>query len=294
MSKPDEHPPENSKRPKLDSFEVKIGDENLNFRTVEIDDPKPTGRQILKAAGAHPVEEFIASVLLPDGTLEDLRLDELYDLRDRGVEKVIVIRSDRSFRFLIDGKDQEWGKPMISGLALKRLVGVNPATHDVYQEVRGGDDILIRDTDLVDLSKPGVEKFFTAIAQTTEGLTALPPRDVAYLEGRGLKYQIVQEGAQRAVILHAFPLPAGKFDAAEVDVLIQLPPGYPDCAPDMFYCLPWLKLMPACTEPRATEARLQFCGQVWQRWSRHNNEWRPGVDGLHTMVKRVERAFEAA
>jgi hypothetical protein len=35
-------------------------------------------------------------------------------------------------------------------------------------------------------------------------------------------------------------------------------------------------------------------GHNWQRWSRHNNSWRPGVDGLHTMIKRIEHALAKA
>ena len=42
-------------------------------------------------------------------------------------------------------------------------------------EVRGGgQDVLIRDGDLIDLSKPGIEHFITLIRDTTEGLLALP------------------------------------------------------------------------------------------------------------------------
>lgn len=279
---------------RADRYKVEIGDETLTFRTVELNDPVPTGRQLIQAAGARPVEEFVASAFMADGTLEDLRLDELFDLRARGVERVIVVRTDRSFRFLVDGKDMEWPKPVVSGLVLKRLAGVDPARHDVYQEIRGADDVLVRDTDLVDLTKPGVERFFTAVAQTTEGLSALPPRDATYLQGRGFAHDVVEDAGQRGVILRAFPLPEGKFNVPSTDVLILLPPGYPDCAPDMFYCLPWLNLAATGAEPRATQVRQMFQGRSWQRWSRHNYEWRPGVDGLHTMVKRVERALAEA
>ncbi|POR41327.1 multiubiquitin domain-containing protein [Methylobacterium sp. V23] len=275
-------------------YKVEIGDENLNFRTVEIDDPVPTGRQLIKAAGGHPAEEFVASAFMPDGTLEDLRLDELFDLRHHGIERVIVVRTDRSFRILIDDKDIEWPKPVVSGLVLKRLAGVDPAKHDVYQEIRGADDILVRNTDLIDLTKPGVERFFTAVAQTTEGLLALPPRDANYLETRGIAHDVFEEGGSRGIILRGFTLPVGKFSVPAADILILLPPGYPDCSPDMFYCIPWLTFATTGTEPRATQVRQQFQGLTWQRWSRHNHEWRPGIDGLHTMVKRVERALEEA
>ena len=109
-----------------------------------------------------------------------------------------------------------------------------------------------------------------------------------------MPFDVVEGGGQRGVILRGFALPEGKFTVASTDVLILLPPGYPDAPPDMFYCLPWLTLAATRQEPRATQARLAFNGQTWQRWSRHNSEWRPGIDGLHTMVKRAERAFAKA
>lgn len=279
----------------LPRFQILIGDAELNFRQIEIPDPIVTGRQILEAAGARPVDEHLAIAVLEDGALETLREEELFDLRAKGAEKVLIFKTDRSFRFKVDDREREYGVNLVSGRVLKILAGVDPATHDVYQEVRGGEDLLIRNSDIVDLAKPGVEKFFTAIAQTTEGLsTFLPPRDVEYLEGRGIAYEDGSEGGQAGVVLKALPLPEGKFAATAVDVLILLPPGYPDCPPDMFYCLPWLKLQPTGGDPRAASVSHAFRGQTWQRWSRHNNAWRPGVDGIHTMVKRIELALVEA
>ena len=77
-------------------------------------------------------------------------------------------------------------------------------------------------------------------------------------------------------------------------VLIQLPPGYPDVAPDMFYLMPWVKLRNGGRYPSAANVAQSFAGQTWQRWSRHNSEWRPGIDGIWTMIKRVEDALEKA
>ena len=58
---------------------------------------------------------------------------------------------------------------MISGMTLKKLAGVDPATYGVWLEVRGAEDRPIGDTEMVDLSAAGVERFFTGIKQTTEG-----------------------------------------------------------------------------------------------------------------------------
>jgi Prokaryotic E2 family E len=62
----------------------------------------------------------------------------------------------------------------------------------------------------------------------------------------------------------------------------------------MFYSSPQLKLSATGALPRATEFTFSFQGQSWQRWSRHNTEWRPGIDGISTMLKRVEYALEVA
>lgn len=122
----------------------------------------------------------------------------------------------------------------------------------------------------------------------------LPKKCQQYLANRGLVYDQVEEGVQKAVILHGVQLPEGKYDAAQADILIMLPPGYPDCAPDMFYALPWLSLATTKSYPRNADQSVGFKGLNWQRWSRHNSEWRPGVDGIWTMMKRIEEALEVA
>ena len=95
--------PENDPR-----FPVFIADEGLNFKKHVFDDPKVLGRQLIEAAGGHPVDEHVAIAILPDGDFKDIRLDESHDLRGHGAEKVLVARTDRVFKFKIDDKDLEW------------------------------------------------------------------------------------------------------------------------------------------------------------------------------------------
>ncbi|WP_171616057.1 E2/UBC family protein [Roseicella sp. DB1501] len=125
-------------------------------------------------------------------------------------------------------------------------------------------------------------------------MTALPLKCRRYLTGRDMRFDEIEEGGQKAVILRGVPLPAGRFDAAAADILILLPAGYPDVAPDMFYALPWLRLVPANRYPNTADQSFVFGSQNWQRWSRHNDAWRSGVDGIWTMVKRVETALAVA
>lgn len=269
-------------------FRVLIGDENLNFKTYVFDDPKVLGREIIEANGSHPVDEHVAIAILPNGDFEDLRLDEKYDLRGRGAEKVIVARTDRSFKFKIDDKDLEWPHACISGFVLRKLADL-PKNYNLWQELPGQQDQKISDCDVVNLGEKGVERFISLVDQTTEG-DALPSFDQTFLSEHGYQFEVVQEGGVTGIILQTLDLPKGKFSSATVDILILLPAGYPDCAPDMFYASPHLTLTNGQV-PKACTVQLNFSGRVWQRWSRHNNAWRPGIDGLRTMIARIKTAL---
>ena len=111
---------------------------------------------------------------------------------------------------------------------------------------------------------------------------------------RGIAYRAVLDGSESEVILRAFVLPEGKFQVATADVLILLPSEYPDVPPDMFYFHPWLRLAPRNRYPAAADQPRQFDGGRWPRWSRHSQDWRPGIDGLRTMIKRVQAALTEA
>ena len=274
-------------------FRVLISDETLKFSPTVFDDPKVLGRQLIEAAGGHPVDEHAAIAILPNGDFEDIRLDESYDLRGRGAEKVLVVRTDRSFKFKIDDRDLEWPRACISGFVLKKLAKL-VENYSLWQEVRGGQDRKIADTDIINLDEPGVERFISLIDQTTEGREVLPSADRAYLADGGFAFEIVTETNQTGIILKDLTLPADKYDQPTANVLILLPGGYPDCAPDMFYTSPQLTLAATGAVPKAADVQQVFVGRTWQRWSRHNNAWRPGIDGLRTMVARVLTALEEA
>lgn len=124
-------------------------------------------------------------------------------------------------------------------------------------------------------------------------MSFLPPEDRAYLAEKGIAYEEREENGQKAVILRTWHLPDGHYDIGNADILIILPSNYPDAAPDMFYLLPWAKLARG-SYPRAADVPHTFAGQTWQRWSRHESAWRRGVDGIWTMIKRIEHALKIA
>ena len=122
----------------------------------------------------------------------------------------------------------------------------------------------------------------------------LPRKCRRYLSDRSIQFEEHEESGQKAVIVKQFGLPTGRFDAPSANILILLPCSYPDVAPDMFYTLPWLKLAGSNRHPNCADAHFEFQGRNWQRWSRHSNEWRAGVDGIWTTLKRVETALKSA
>lgn len=123
---------------------------------------------------------------------------------------------------------------------------------------------------------------------------SLPDRDREYLQGKQILFEEVTEGGQRAVIFKDRPLPSEQYDAGRADVLVILPGNYDDAPPDMFYTLPWLKLRRTGQYPTKADVPQTFVSKSWQRWSRHNNEWRAGIDGIWTVLQRIDTALRVA
>lgn len=74
-----------------------------------------------------------------------------------------------TFKIIVDQKPHDWPKPVITGLEIKRLAAVDPTKYDAWQDVRGPDDLLIKDDQEVNLTPNGTERFFTGKKTTTEG-----------------------------------------------------------------------------------------------------------------------------
>lgn len=148
------------KQPKK-GYRVTVANDQLKFKAYQVDDPVPLGRQILEIAGYDSDGDASLFAIVENGDFEDVRLDEKVDLRKRGVERFVAFQSDRLFRFEVENDQQNWGKPVISGRALRRLAKAGK-DDVIYLQVKGGTDRLIEPTDLVDLAEPGVERFFKA------------------------------------------------------------------------------------------------------------------------------------
>jgi len=122
----------------------------------------------------------------------------------------------------------------------------------------------------------------------------LPDLDQAYLGALAPGNNVSIEGGMTCVVIPGFPLPGG-FTIPSADLLLRLPPGYPDLPPDMWWFCP--SVQRADGHPiEATQSLENHLGRTWQRWSRHLNagQWRPGVDSLESYLALVRRELHAA
>lgn len=124
----------------------------------------------------------------------------------------------------------------------------------------------------------------------------LPEFDRDYLLKKGYQFEEKIDANRNGLILRNWLLPVGKYNLLTSDLLILIPNGYPEVRPDMWYFNPAILLAPSNISARQTQANINFEGKAWQRWSRHYpaNEWRSGVDGIHTYLKKVQTALESA
>jgi hypothetical protein len=141
-------------------YRIRFAQDNLNFRTLDLGDPVPLGRQVLTSAGLDPGDGFSLFAILSTGDFEDVRLDEPFDLRGRGAERFVAFQTDRIFKLTLNDRQLEWGKPGLNGSILYELAKVGK-DEAVFLEVRGGTDKPIAPSDLIDLTAPGIERFIT-------------------------------------------------------------------------------------------------------------------------------------
>lgn len=122
----------------------------------------------------------------------------------------------------------------------------------------------------------------------------LSEEDHAWLKERNFTYETsLDPSGLTNLIIKGYRLPDG-FDHEDVDLLVRLPSGFPDAAPDMFWVDPTIKLRKTGATAPASEQYEKHAGRNWQRFSRHLNPgaWRPGVDSLQSWIIAIRVLLE--
>lgn len=214
------------------------------------------------------------------------------DGRDPPKGKRYRIRVDKTH--IVFDKEEVTGREI-----LEEAEKTPPERFRLDQKLRGGDTRKIELDDVVDLTRPGLERFMTLPLDQTEGEPAaeetlrrefdLPGDDVTHLEARGLPWETMVEDGTNWLLIHEFPIPEG-YDHREATTALRIPSTYPTAQIDMVFFHPMLQLSDG-GNLAATQGRQRIGGAVYQRWSRHRtsqNPWRPGVDNVATHLALVE------
>lgn len=138
---------------------VQIAGDDLQFRPVHLEDRTPTGAQIAAAAGFTPDQLPVILQLLPSGALEDIRPDEIAKITD-GLNRFIVVESDRKYLLTVDGARFEWPCHHISGQTIRILADIADNKRLLLEREDEADKD-IENNEFVDLDEPGVERFIT-------------------------------------------------------------------------------------------------------------------------------------
>lgn len=116
--------------------------------------------------------------------------------------------------------------------------------------------------------------------------------DKAWLQARGFEFEVILEGGMTNLIIRSYQLPVG-YSHGAVDLLVRLPAGFPDAAPDMFWVDPRITLASGAEAP-ASNVYESHVGRQWQRFSRHlaGGAWRPGIDSLESWILTIRHLLE--
>lgn len=115
----------------------------------------------------------------------------------------------------------------------------------------------------------------------------LPDPDIEYLSSKGYTFDVSQQGSDVHIIIQDYAFPEA-YHPRQASLLIIIPAGYPNAKPDMFWTNPDIRMING-SWPKSSEVHQDFQGMNWQRWSRHLNNWRSGVDNLKTYMASVRK-----
>jgi hypothetical protein len=130
----------------------------VNGATVKFAGQTPKGERVIDKAGLKPVSEYVLIQLMRHSS-RSVGLDETVDLRAEGTEEFRAFKSDRIFRFTLNGHGYEWGVDKIPEPELRAIGHVRD--DEVLVLERGDDEVELQPADVLDLGNAGTEHLHT-------------------------------------------------------------------------------------------------------------------------------------
>jgi len=117
----------------------------------------------------------------------------------------------------------------------------------------------------------------------------LPEPDVDFLIEKEFDCDVFGAPNETYLTFHNFDL-GSAYEPRIVEMRIVVPTGYPQSNLDMFWTLPWVRVVKTGAYPDRADCTQSFQDGTtnWQRWSRHSPQaWRVGIDNLRTHYRSI-------
>lgn len=185
-------------------------------------------------------------------------------------------------KIIINRQPFEFADPQQTGRSLKERANI-PLSDVLFKDLPHEDEVITDDT--IILLRSG-DRFHSA-PPANYGAGQLHTEDVGFHEFECLP----QPDGWTFLVVPNYPLP-GSFSPDCAQLLVKLPPAFPDAAPDMFWLSPHIRTKSGCS-PQGTSTET-LLGQPWQRFSWHllPGAWRPGTSTLRDYLRCVRARLE--
>ena len=184
----------------------------------------------------------------------------------------------------INKKEYYLEDPFQTGTSLKKLADI-PLGDVLFLQQPGEDQVISNETKVTlkdgdHLHSQPPADYGSAAAELLSDSGLAPERVALHDEAGGWIFLVISD----------YALPAG-FTPERVQLLVKLPPGFPDAAPDMFWVRPAVRTDDGC-RPRSTCSE-RLLGDEWQRFSWHlaPGAWKPGISSLRGFLRCVAARF---
>ena len=193
------------------------------------------------------------------------------------------MHSEHRIHIFINKKQFEFEHHVQTGEHLKHRAGI-PLGDVLFLQRPGEDEVIPNDAKIT--LRNG--EHFHSQPPADYGLGAALLEEAGVASGRATLHP--EPGGWVFMVISNYQLPAG-FAPNRVDLLVKLPPGFPDAAPDMFWVHPEVRA-PNGVVPKATSPEC-LLGKNWQRFSWHlaPGAWKPGVSELRDFLRCISSRF---
>lgn len=130
----------------------------VNSVALKFSKPEPTGGRVLEKAGFDPVADHVLILFTRRGS-RSIGLDETVDLALAGTEAFRAFKSDRIFRFTLNGNGFEWGGAKLFVQELRDSGHVS--RDEVLVLERDGDEVELPHDGVINLAPSGTEHLHT-------------------------------------------------------------------------------------------------------------------------------------